>query len=38
LCQQAGLPTLLGHKLIHRAMAEAFDDWEQLAAAGDPGE
>ncbi len=38
LCQQAGLPISLGRKLIGRAMAEAFDDWEQLAAAGDPGE
>jgi RNA polymerase sigma-70 factor (sigma-E family) len=38
LCQQAGLPSPLGQKLIRRAMAEAFDDWEQLAATGDPGE
>jgi RNA polymerase sigma-70 factor (sigma-E family) len=38
LCQQADLSASLGQKLIRRAMAEAFDDWEQLAAAGDPGE
>ena len=38
LSQQAGLPRSLGHKLIRRAMAEAFDDWERLAAAGDPEE
>jgi RNA polymerase sigma-70 factor (sigma-E family) len=38
LCQQAGLPASLGHKLIRCAMVEAFDDWEQLATAGDPGE
>jgi hypothetical protein len=34
LCQKAGLPTLLGHKFIRRAMAEAFDDWEQRATRG----
>lgn len=28
---------MLGHKLIRRVMAEAFNDWEQLAAAGDSG-
>jgi RNA polymerase sigma-70 factor (sigma-E family) len=38
LCQQADLPASLGQKLIRRAMTEAFDDWENLAAAGDPGE
>jgi RNA polymerase sigma-70 factor (sigma-E family) len=38
LCQQADLPGPLARKLIFRAMVEAFDDWEQLVSAGDPGE
>lgn len=38
VCQQADLPVSLGQKLIRRAMAEAFDNWEQLVAIADPGE
>jgi hypothetical protein len=38
VCHQADLPASLGQKLIRRAMAEAFDNWEYLAAVGDPGE
>jgi RNA polymerase sigma-70 factor (sigma-E family) len=38
LCGQAGLPAALGQKLIRRAMNEAFNEWEELAAADDPGE
>ena len=38
LCGQAGLPTALGQKLIRRAMNEAFNEWEELSAADDPGE
>jgi hypothetical protein len=38
LCERANLTLGLGRKLIGEAMVQAFDDWEHLAASGDPGE
>ena len=38
LCERADLTLGLGRKLIGEAMVQAFDDWEHLAASGDPGE
>ena len=38
LCERADLPQTLGRELISHAMVKAFDDWEHLAAAGNPGE
>jgi RNA polymerase sigma-70 factor (sigma-E family) len=38
LCERADLTPGLGRKLIGQAMTRAFDEWEHLAASGDPGE
>lgn len=38
LCERAGLHPDLARELIGQAMVKAFDDWEHLAASGDPGE
>jgi RNA polymerase sigma-70 factor (sigma-E family) len=38
LSERAGLPSQLSEKLITRGMREAFDDWENVEASGDPAE
>jgi RNA polymerase sigma-70 factor (sigma-E family) len=38
LRERTGLPLALSKKLIAQAMSQAFDEWEHLAASGDPGE
>ncbi len=38
LRELAGLSPDLARELVRQAMVKAFDDWEHLAASGDPGE
>jgi RNA polymerase sigma-70 factor (sigma-E family) len=38
LCGRTDLPDALGRELIFDAMVKAFDDWEHLAASGNPAE